>query len=225
MFAYSEETDSITPRKLATVYFYCGPCPCLIKTACDICSSTNKSPHIDFLVRIDPRLSVNCCSSLGTGIDRLKSLQAASHHMVRGGKVQYWRHLDYGWTDQIVFSAEFEEQHVLSRADTVSSKRSLLNEYNLYNPGSVRRCQDVALVLGTADYLTSMMDSLDCGFHPKVPTVGQIWQVYYNTLSGSWIRKPWQQYTLSEAAYKQQKELSRLASVCPLVSTPTQEHI
>ena len=198
----SEDGVPVALRKLATVYVYCGPCPCLIKTACDICSSNLKSGHLNFIVRIDPRLGVSCCPSLMAGVDRLKSLQAASHHSVRELGYSYWPHLDHGWMDEIVFSAESEEQRVLSMADTVKRQRCLVNEYSLDH------IQDVTLVLGTASYLTSIMNSLDCRSTAKVPAVGEIWQVY--DAHNEWYRKPWQQYTLSKAAYKQRRELSRV---------------
>ena len=83
LYLSSDSTDQRTPLKLATVCVYCGPCPYLINPACDICSSMHKSVHLDFAVRVDPRLSINCCASSATGVYRLKALQAACHHFIR----------------------------------------------------------------------------------------------------------------------------------------------
>ena len=216
ILGYSHHTDFFlldnqgqqSARKLITVYIYCAPCPCLIDTALQISLSHTHSDHLDFEIRIDPRLRVDCCPSLLSGVERLKSLQAASDKFSRANLTGYPKSVDFYWIDQIVFAAEDEHTKILNLADSRTSYRQLLNHYD---EATVQKSKNttVTLVLGDTDYLVPFMDSFDCIRTPRVPTVGQIWQVYYTStsLGWRWIRRPWQRYTLSNVAWMQ-KELS-----------------
>ena len=184
------------PLELVTVFIYCAACPCLLDTALAICSTGSCNEHLKFEVRVDPRLRVDCCSSITSGVERLKSLQAAIDDSTREFGHAYMKNVDFFWIDQIVFAAEDEDANCLNQVDSRASYRLLLNHYNTAYTNS-NMDNTVTFILGDATYLVPIMDAVDCDFNPRVPTVGQIWQVYADNskLSGwHWIRKPWQRY-------------------------------
>ena len=55
------------------VYIYCPTCACQIATALDICVYPQKSPFVDFHIRIDHHRPISCCPSM-TNIDGLISI-------------------------------------------------------------------------------------------------------------------------------------------------------
>ena len=164
-------------------------------------------------IRVDPRLKVDCCPSLASGVERLKSLQAEINEFARKWESRYAAAIDLYWIDQVVFAAEDEHADFLSQAESKASQRSLIDQYS---KASANKDQDttVTLIMGDATYLIPFMNSLNCISHSRVPSVGQIWQIYsayLKPLEWHWVRKPWTNYTLSKEAWKQAQEPPRVA--------------
>ena len=93
-FSFDEYSVRV-PRKLVTVFIYYAACPCLLGTALQICNSGKISQHLNFEVRVDPRLRSDCCSSLAVGVERLKFLQAANDDCTRESGINYLENVDF----------------------------------------------------------------------------------------------------------------------------------
>ena len=91
------------------LYLYCAPCPCLIWTAMNILKTPlyfkRGISGISVWIRIDPRLRVDCCSSLLSGIERLKNLQEEIDDLLRRQVMDTTQHIDFFWIDRVVFVA------------------------------------------------------------------------------------------------------------------------
>ena len=214
----SIEAEHISGKdsKELNLYFYCAPCSCLIWTVISICKTSVHSSELFFVnswIRIDPRLQVNCCPSLSSGVGRLRTIQEEIDDLLRHREmVSDSLLIDSSWIDRVVFAAEEENASMLDRAESVASHRFLLNEYNQSRISSISRplgSSFVTVILGDIDHLAPFMGSLDCIPNSMVPAVGQIWQVYQE--EARWVRRAWQRYTLSKEAVKQKSELASSA--------------
>ena len=194
---------------LLTIILYCAPCPCLIWTAKDMGNARYFRGRFDFYceIRIDPRLRTDCCSSLASGVERLKHMREELDELIRTSLEDFDKAaIDISWLDRMVFAAEEENPKMLNQADSVPSCRSLLNEYHQNSKSRHWNDSFITLVLGDVDHLIPLMDSLDCVPNPMVPAIGQVWQVYYQ--GSHWLRRAKVRYTLSNEALKQRDEIA-----------------
>ena len=138
------------------VYIYCPPCACQIATALDICVYPQKSPFVDFHIRIDHHRPTSCCPSM-SNIDGLISiveyLKEAERVQVLAGSrfAEIVKAFDREWLDHAIYHAGEDEI-----AQTPSPEDQLSQIIGHHHRDE---CTAAVVILGEADYCIRLVDA------------------------------------------------------------------
>ena len=136
------------------VYMYCPPCACQIATALDICVYHQKSPFVEFHIRIDHYRPTSCCPSI-SNIDGLISIVQYLKEEERKELVGRWaetlKAFDREWLDHAIYYAGSDE------IKQTASPEDQLNRIIGYHNEDQRTAAIV--ILGEADYSIRLMDA------------------------------------------------------------------
>ena len=109
-----------SPEQLGYVYIYCAPCLQQIATAFDICVGKGIPRYLDFMIRIDDRISSSCCGE-SDGYPRLESImnKVKAIEQVPSRSLLFDQrrinHVDSPWIERRVFELEQEPYEPLAR--------------------------------------------------------------------------------------------------------------
>ena len=169
------------------VYVHCPPCACQIATALDICVYHQKSPFVEFHIRIDHHRPASCCPST-SNIDGLISivqyLKEAERQDLGSRYAEMLKAFDREWLDHAIYHAS--EDEIVQRPSPEDQVSHIMGYYN-----SRKECQRTAaiVILGEADYCIRLMDASP--FPPiesgRVPREDQIFMMYQRYIRpGEW---------------------------------------
>ena len=172
-------------QPLVTIHIYCSPCVCQIETAYDLCTGFGISPLFDFVIRIDDRIPVDCCSE-STGIHGLVSL---NNRMKEIRTSDYWplgdpRHkahyVDRPWIERRIYEVEQETYQPSYWHDPTRNVNRILRE--VYDENLAKA---VVVILAEYDYCSLLMESSPFPQEPRKPRETEIFEFHY---WNAWVR-------------------------------------
>ena len=160
------------------VYVHCPPCACQIATALDICLYHQKSPFVEFHIRIDRHRPASCCPST-PNIDRLISivqyLREAERHDLVSRHAEMLKAFDREWLDHAIYHAS--EDEIVQKPSPEDQVSHIYGYYDIHK--GYQRIAAI-VILGEADYCIRLMDASP--FPPiesgRVPREDQIFMMY-----------------------------------------------
>ena len=151
---YGELPEQVSPY-VVDVYIYCPPCACQIATALDICIYHQKSPFLEFHIRVDHGRPASCCPSM-SNIDGLISLveylkNAEIIANLGSNYVQVLKAFDREWLDQAIYHAD--EKKIVQTPSPNDQLTQIVRHH------SSNEYTAAIVILGEADYCIGLMDA------------------------------------------------------------------
>ena len=148
----SEPPDQFSPY-VVNVYIYCPPCACQIATALEICVYHQKSPFVEFHIRIDHGRPASCCPSM-SNIDGLISIveylkKAEIVENLGSRFVQELKAFDREWLDHAIYHAG-EKKIVQTPSPNDQLAQIVCHHYTDEYTAAI-------VILGEADYCIRLM--------------------------------------------------------------------
>ena len=149
---YDELPEQSSPY-VVDVYVYCPPCACQIATALDIRIYHQKSPFVDFHIRVDHGRPASCCPSM-SNIDGLISLveylkKAEIVANLWSGLVERLKAFDREWLDEAIYNAD-EKKIVQTPSRNDQLTQIVRHHFTDENTAAI-------VILGEADYCIGLM--------------------------------------------------------------------
>ena len=170
------------------VYIYCPPCACQIATALDICVYPQKSPFVEFHIRIDHHRPTSCCPSM-SNIDGLISIveylkEAERVQDLASRYAEILKAFDREWLDHAIYHAGEDEI-----AQTPSPEDQLSQIIGHHREDKYTAA---IVILGEADYCIRLVDAgpfppIESGRVPREDQIFMMCQRYiWTTQPGGW---------------------------------------
>ena len=172
------------------VYIHCPPCACQIATALDICVYHQKSPFVEFHIRIDHHRPASCCPST-SNIDGLISIVQYLKEAERGVLVSRYAEMlkafDREWLDHAIYHAS--EDEIVQKPSPEDQVSHIMGYYNTRK--AYQRTAAI-VILGEADYCIRLIDAspfppIESGRVPREDQIFMMSQQYiYTTRAYEW---------------------------------------
>ena len=169
------------------VYIYCPPCACQIATALDICVYRQKSPFVEFHIRIDHHRLTSCCPSV-SNIDGLISidqyLKEAERNDLVGRYAEMLKAFDREWLDHAIYHVG--EDEIVQTASPEDQLRRIIGYHDEYLSAAA------IVILGEADHCIRLMGAvpfppIESGRVPRENQIFMMCQRYtYTTRNSGW---------------------------------------
>ena len=175
-------------QSLATVYVYCPPCVCQIETAYDLCIGYGISPLLNFVIRIDDRIPVDCCSET-TGIHGLVSLNNKIKEIEDS---DYWpmgdigpktHYIDRPWIERRVYEAEQETYQPSFWDNPSQNVNRIFGE--VWGESNKKA---IVVILTELEHCSLMVESPPFPQEPRKPRETEIFEFHHDNLSWKWLR-------------------------------------
>lgn len=149
-----ELPDQFSPY-VVDVYIYCPPCACQIATALDICIYNQKSPFVEFHIRVDHGRPASCCPSM-SNIDGLISLveylkKEETVTYMGSSFVQILKAFDREWLDQAIYHAD---EKTIVQTPSPNDQLTQIVRHHFKDEYTA-----AIVILGEADYCIGLMDA------------------------------------------------------------------
>ena len=152
-----ELPDEFNPY-VVHVYIHCPPCACQIATALDISLYHQRSPFVEFHIRIDYQRPASCCPSTSNTdglISIVQYLKEAEREFLVSRNAAMLKAFDREWLDHAIYHASDDEiVHKPSPEDQVS------HIMGYYNTRKADQRTAAIVILGEADYCLRLMGAV-----------------------------------------------------------------
>lgn len=174
------------------VYINCPPCACQIATALDICVYHQKSPFVEFHIRIDRHRPTSCCPSM-SNIDGLISivqyLKEEERNVLVSGYAKILKAFDREWLDRAIYYAGADE--IVQTASSEDQRSRIIGYYSTRK--AYQRAAAV-VILGEADYCIRLMDAspfppIESGRVPREDQIFMMRQRFLRPSKWRWQRE------------------------------------
>ena len=186
-----ELLDEFNPY-VVHVYIHCPPCACQIATALDICVYHQRSPFVEFHIRIDHHRPASCCPST-SNIDGLISIVQYLKEAERGVLVSRYaamlKAFDREWLDHTIYHAS--EDEIVQKP---SPEDQISHIMGYYNTRKTDQPTAAIVILGEADYCLRLMDAspfplIESGRVPREDQMFMMWQLFIRPGEWRWARE------------------------------------
>ena len=183
--------EAILP--LATIYIYCAPCACSIRTALHTCSELIYYAHLSSLTRIDDRIDANCCSN-NSKKDRLLSVldlirQFEASQLQDKDIAIWWVPLvDRVWLEQRLYQLEESDDNCL-HASSKEATKELFSEFTAQSK------YNGTVIVGELHSCSWMIQAAPFPWNTRMPRETEIFHVHTHPVTGDemdWRQINWQ---------------------------------